>query len=46
MLRGELEREGWANIYRLMTHRSETYIKFIFLDRDRTSSKVVIMQRP
>ena len=29
MLRGELEREAWINMHRLMIHRTETYIKFI-----------------
>jgi len=29
MLRGELQREGWINMHRLMIHRTETYIKFI-----------------
>jgi hypothetical protein len=28
-LRGELQRDGWINIHRLMIHRDGTYIKFI-----------------
>jgi hypothetical protein len=31
MLRGELQREGWINMHRLMIHRTGTYIKFILL---------------
>ena len=29
LLRGDLEREGWSNMHKLMIHRPENYIKFI-----------------
>jgi hypothetical protein len=34
-LTGNLQRDGWKNIHRLMVHRNETYIQFILLGEGR-----------